>query len=132
MTKGNRIFWGVIAILIASAWFGGFYVLGEAIKHEDRKLLEDDKLSKHERAWTEPGNNNQLMDMDELADYLRVTREDIESILNEDRKLKSQISSSWDTYMFLPYFEITPNHYLFQKKEVDEWISYQTQNRFQN
>ncbi|MBV7509030.1 helix-turn-helix domain-containing protein [Bacillus sp. sid0103] len=67
------------------------------------------------------------MTKEQLAEYLQVNEETIDSIMKEDIKQKVAIGDFYETYMFLPYIKIG-NQERFIKSEIDKWLRYQNDN----
>lgn len=74
-------------------------------------------------------SNGTIMTKKQLSDYLQVSENSIEDIINSDVLQKEKMGGSYDTYMFLPYL-IIDNQKRFLKAEIDKWLKYQNDNRF--
>ncbi|WP_218350985.1 helix-turn-helix domain-containing protein [Bacillus sp. sid0103] len=72
-------------------------------------------------------NSTNIMTKEQLAEYLQVNEETIDSIMKEDIKQKVAIGDFYETYMFLPYIKIG-NQERFIKSEIDKWLRYQNDN----
>ncbi|MGX2962072.1 helix-turn-helix domain-containing protein (plasmid) [Peribacillus sp. JNUCC 23] len=81
------------------------------------------------------GNNSQtitnsipdLMTRTELSEYLQISEQSIENIIQKDDLEKAKLSS-YDTYHFIPYLKID-NQERFLKAEIDKWLQYKSENR---
>ncbi|MHC1734489.1 MAG: hypothetical protein AB9921_02320 [Erysipelotrichaceae bacterium] len=67
-----------------------------------------------------------LMTMEETAEYLSITMDELDDILRDDRIEKGKMSM-YDTYRFLPYLEIN-DELRFNKDQLDLYIAYRTLN----
>lgn len=64
----------------------------------------------------------------ESAEYLNISLDEFKNILLKDEKAKSQLTS-YPTYKFIPYIELSDGKKMFSKKELDEWIKYNSLNK---
>lgn len=71
---------------------------------------------------------NQVFTAKELASYLRISENELKDLMKANQDEKAQMISlgtnSWDTYRFIPYFEVGDKT-LFLKSEIDNWVQYQ-------
>jgi|GEM_PF-4310780 len=71
---------------------------------------------------------NQVLTFKELASYLRISENELKDLIKVNKDEKAQMISSgtnaWDTYRFIPYFEIGDKT-LFLKSEIDNWVQHQ-------
>lgn len=66
-----------------------------------------------------------LLTEQESADYLNLSLNEFKDILSKDSKRKAA-TKSYEPYEFMPYIQITNEKILFSKKELDEWIKFNT------
>ncbi len=64
----------------------------------------------------------------ESAEYLNISLDEFNNILLKNSREKANLTS-YDTYKFIPYIEINDNKKMFSKKELDEWIKYNSLNK---
>ncbi|MBZ9687502.1 hypothetical protein G9F72_014315 [Clostridium estertheticum] len=64
-----------------------------------------------------------LLTEDESAEYLNISIDEFKNILLKDSEKKVGLSS-YDTYEFIHYIDISHGKKMFNKKELDEWINY--------
>ncbi|MGM7681252.1 Clp protease ClpB [Cytobacillus sp. Hm23] len=71
---------------------------------------------------TEKEEYDDLLTQSELLEYLHISEDELNEIINEDDGLKVQLSS-YDTYRFLPYLEIGDKR-MYLMNEINEWLKY--------
>lgn len=104
----------VSSLIIGLSIVGGFYILGES-------LHPTVTTSNHIK-------DNKIMNKDQVADYLTMSTQDVDIIIQKDLELKRTIGSGIsDTYQFLPYFKTATGQMIFLKEEVNQWLTYKTQ-----
>lgn len=64
----------------------------------------------------------------ETAEYLNISLDELKDILLRDMEAKAQMTS-YPTYRFIPYIKLSDGKKLFSKKELDEWIKYNSLNK---
>lgn len=105
----------VSSLIIGLSIVAGFYILGES-------LHPTVTTSNHIK-------DNKIMNKDQVADYLTLSSENIDTIIQKDLAFKRSMGGgTYNTYQFLPYFKTPSGQILFLKEEVDQWLTYQTQN----
>ncbi|MFB7140083.1 Clp protease ClpB [Gottfriedia sp. NPDC056225] len=68
---------------------------------------------------------NTLMTKKDLSNYLNISVDSIDKIIEEDviSKAKATESGGYDTYQFIPYLKIDDQE-RFIKSEIDKWLRY--------
>lgn len=100
-----------VSIVFSSIWIG--HSLGKDIRIQ----------TTNSQASTEKA----LLTEKEGAEYLNISIDEFKNILLKDTKERIGLQS-YETYRFIPYVEIN-NKKMFSKKELDEWIKYNTFNK---
>lgn len=67
------------------------------------------------------------MTKSQLSEYLQISEESIENIINKDNFEKAKLSS-YETYRFIPYLKID-EQVRFLKTEIDKWLQYKSGTR---
>jgi len=70
-----------------------------------------------------------LLTETESAEYLNISIEEFKNIILKDRQTKGELTS-YPTYRFIPYIEISSTTKMFSKKELDKWIDYNMLNKY--
>lgn len=70
-----------------------------------------------------------LLTESESAEYLNISLDEFKDILLKDEETKSKLNS-YSTYRFIPYIELSSGKKLFSKKELDEWIKFNSLNKY--
>ncbi|HYK74793.1 MAG TPA: hypothetical protein VEV44_16990 [Pseudoneobacillus sp.] len=110
----NYFLTGAIILLSISIFFCGFQIgKSSNVKGEinDTSIVQDQGL----------------LSLEETAEYLSMSQEELKKIIIMDDSERKQLSS-YDTYRYIPYIEVHGNKY-FNKMEVGEWIKYNSQVR---
>jgi predicted DNA-binding transcriptional regulator AlpA len=105
-----------ISIIVGASMFKGTFFTNQ-----------NDSTVKNSSTSISTANIPNIMTKKQLAEYLQVNEETIDSIMKEDSKQKIAIGDSYETYMFLPYLKIG-NQVRFLKSEIDKWLNYQQDN----
>lgn len=63
-----------------------------------------------------------LMTLTQLAEYLQISEQSIETIISNDDSVRTELGS-YDTYQFIPYL-LLDNQKRFIKTEIDAWLKY--------
>jgi len=106
-----------VSIVFGSIWIG--YSLQKIMKVQVSKTQVSDTQLLNEKA---------LMTENESAEYLNISIDQFKDILSKDSQEKVK-EASYDTYKFVPYMTINNGNKMFSKKELDEWIKYNTFNK---
>ena len=106
-----------IIILAVSIVFGSIWI-GYSLQ----------KIMKTQVSDTQLLNEKALMTENESAEYLNISIDQFKDILSKDSQEKVK-EASYDTYKFVPYMTINNGNKMFSKKELDEWIKYNTFNK---
>lgn len=64
----------------------------------------------------------------ESAEYLNITLEEFNDILLKDSKQKAYLNN-YPTYKFIPFVQISNNKKMFNKRELDEWVKFNSLNK---
>lgn len=64
----------------------------------------------------------------ESAEYLSISLDEFNEILLKDSQQKTNLTI-YPTYKFIPYIQINSSKKMFSKKELDEWIKYNSLNK---
>lgn len=72
-------------------------------------------------------SNPDLMTKTQLSEYLQISEQSIEIMINQDNFERAKLSS-YDTYRFIPYLTID-NQVRFLKTEIDNWLQYRNEHR---
>jgi hypothetical protein len=115
--KNNRLLSISILVLSISIVFGSIW-LGRSIEKLPNTSVSGSPLITEKGLFTES----------ESAEYLNISPADFNNILLNDQKTKSQLTS-YPTYKFIPYIELSDGNKRFSKKELDEWIKYNSLNK---
>ena len=115
--ENKRLLSVSILILSISITFGAFWV-GRALENIDTALISSSSVITEKGLFTES----------ESAEYLNISLEQFKNILLQDERTKSQLSS-YSTYQFIPYIELSDGVKMFSKKELDKWIEYNSLNK---
>ena len=85
------------------------------------------QLIKAQTTNAQPIIEKALLTNKEAADYLNISIEEFEKILQKDQEEKREMTKAgihvYSTYKFIPYIEIN-NKKLFSKDELDQWIKH--------
>ena len=103
-----------ISVIFGSLWIG--YSIQEASKVETCNITLDNSVKG-------------LISETEAAEYLSLTVVELRSIIKKNIADKEALSS-YSTYRFMPYLELDNGVKLFNLKELDEWISFNTHNKY--
>lgn len=75
-----------------------------------------------------PSEVKNIFTIDDLTEYLSVSTEDIEKMIDEDDTEKASIQGEeFDTYQYIPHMTISDKE-LFLKSEIDKWVKYRILN----
>ncbi|KAA0955395.1 Clp protease ClpB [Sporosarcina sp. ANT_H38] len=79
---------------------------------------------------SQPTTNSipEVMTKTQLSGYLQISEQSIENIIKEDEFEKAKLQGSFDTYRFIPYFNLE-NQERFLKAEINEWLQYKNDHR---
>lgn len=106
-----------IIVLALSIVFGSIWI-GQAIKEVIDVQASNPHVSVEKALLTE----------EESAEYLNITLEEFKDILIKDNQHKANLSV-YPAYQFIPYIEISKGKKMFSRKELDEWVKYNSLNK---
>lgn len=66
-----------------------------------------------------------LLTIEQAANYLNLTKEDLEILIKNQDTERSQAGEAFLTYQFIPYIKINEERY-FSKADLNEWIKFNT------
>lgn len=105
----------ICSLILSLSFLGGCYLLAERGETKPDPVMQEQKVSEDKSILTES----------ELADYLGITRSELQNILELDRKKRENFNGSvYDTYSFLPRMQLPNRSYLFLKSEIEKWVEY--------
>lgn len=86
------------------------------------ELNKDKEISDASKVFTELDVDKGLWTLNETAQYLSITEDQLHSIVSSHDIERGKMTS-YETYQFIPYIEMNEEKY-FNKTQVDEWIKY--------
>jgi hypothetical protein len=110
----------ISSLLMSLAVFFGMVLISNSLK-------SNHSLTPHPEA----GLSKTVLTIEELSDYFGLSIQDIESIIKRDNERRKEIISNngvYDTYQFLPYFELPNGIKLFSITEIEKWVNFNSIN----
>lgn len=106
-----------------STYLIGVFVLGLSIVVSSFILSNtSSKVGIPEESSQVLPSTTDLMTVTQLADYLQISEQSLETIITTDDSERAGLSS-YDTYRFIPYLIINDEK-RFMKTEINEWLKY--------
>lgn len=114
MVKNHSLFIAASIFLLAVSIIASAIILSKAGM---------DQTSSVEKPAASP-SSGAIMTLNELADYLQVSEETIEGIMEEDLAERAS-GEVRDIEKHIPFVELK-NKRIFVKSEIDEWLKYKS------
>ncbi|WP_438433824.1 helix-turn-helix domain-containing protein [Gorillibacterium sp. sgz500922] len=118
-------------LLICASFVGSAYLLKGAIERHGNAPASNRPVSltdSQEPSGSYTGRT--VMTIEDLAEYLQVSPQEIQNQLNADGELEKQFGPGiHDKYVLIPYIKLFGGAIRFNKAEIDEWLKYKYEHR---